>query len=238
MKEQTEKVDLNRRNFLKGGSMASVGRDSKRQGCLAAPPRSPGRLPPMRGLRQIRGHWMRISWSRHRGHTGGATQCPWSRCVIVRAFLRRTGRSAPDAKQYANYKDLLADENVEAVVIATPSHQHKEIVQNALKAGKHVYCEAPLASTIEDAKAIAMAAHQHPKQYFQAGLQFRSDPQRDFLVDYVRTGAWGQTVSARSQWHKKTSWKRAAPTNEREKEINWRLDKNHLRIDQESVSIS
>ena len=34
------------------------------------------------------------------------------------AFLRRTGRSAPDAKQYANYKDLLADENVEAVVIA------------------------------------------------------------------------------------------------------------------------
>ena len=48
-----------------------------------------------------------------------------------------------------------------------------------------------------------MAAHQHPKQYFQAGLQFRSDPQRDFLVDYVRTGAWGQTVSARSQWHKK-----------------------------------
>ena len=76
-------------------------------------------------------------------HTGGATQCTRGRTVIITepSFGERVARR--DAKQYANYKDLLADENVEAVVIATPSHQHKEIVQDALKAGKHVYCEAP-----------------------------------------------------------------------------------------------
>ena len=229
MKEQTEKVDLNRRNFLKGGSMASVmavmasGKDVLQPSPSLAQAASTNAGPPVKfGVIGCGYHGRDIV-----GTLAVLPNAPVvALCDHYGAFLRRTGRSAPDAKQYANYKDLLADENVEAVVIATPSHQHKEIVQDALKAGKHVYCEAPLASTIEDAKAIAMAAHQHPKQYFQAGLQFRSDPQRDFLVDYVRTGAWGQTVSARSQWHKKTSWKRAAPTNEREKEINWRLDKN------------
>ena len=96
----------------------------------------------------------------------------------------------------------------------------------ALKAGKHVYCEAPLANTIEDAREIALAAKAAPQVIFQSGLQLRSEPQRHFLLPFVRSGTLGKPVMARAQWHKKQSWRMAAPTPEREKAMNWRLDKS------------
>jgi len=94
-----------------------------------------------------------------------------------------------------------------------------------LQAGKHVYCEAPLANTIDDAKAIALAARTARKQVFQAGLQMRSDPQRRFLLDFIRAGAAGKAVKAHAQWHKKQSWRMTSPNPEREHELNWRLSK-------------
>src|SRR5262249_21952479 len=111
------------------------------------------------------------------------------------------------------------------VIVATPTQLHKEIVLAALAAGKHVYCEAPLANTIEDARTIAKAAREAKELVFQAGLQLCSEPQLHFLVPFIRSRALGQFVLARGQWHKKTSWRTAAPNAEREKAVNWRLDK-------------
>jgi predicted dehydrogenase len=110
--------------------------------------------------------------------------------------------------------------------VATPSHQHKEIVLTALAAGKHVYCEAPMATTIEDARVIAKAAEGALKVNFQVGLQNRSDKQLCELCNFVRTGVLGKTVKARAQFHKKTSWRLTSPNADREKEINWRLQKD------------
>jgi len=139
------------------------------------------------------------------------------------AMLRRAKREAPKAKGYAKHTDLLADENVEAVIIATAPHEHRQIVEEAMKAGKHVYCEAPLGGTIDDARAIAKAGS-NPKLNFQAGLQFRSEPQRHFMFPFMRAGAIGKPVQARTQWHKKTDWRRVSPNAAREKAINWRID--------------
>jgi predicted dehydrogenase len=111
------------------------------------------------------------------------------------------------------------------VIIATPTHQHKSIALEALKAGKHVYCEAPMASSIEDAKEIARAAKAAKQQIFQPGLQLRADPQRHFLVPFIRSGAIGTALNARAQFHKKQSWRATSPKPEREKELNWRLSK-------------
>ena len=141
------------------------------------------------------------------------------------AMLRRSKREHPKSKGYENYQDLLKDKNVEGVIIATAPHEHKQIVFDALKAGKHVYCEAPLGHTIGDARAIAKAAAANPKLNFQPGLQFRSEPQRHFMFPFMRSGAIGKPVHARTQWHKKTSWRRVPPNREREKAINWRLNK-------------
>jgi predicted dehydrogenase len=51
----------------------------------------------------------------------------------------------------------------------------------------------------------------------------RSDPQRRFLLQFIRSGAMGKAIMARSQWHKKESWRRTSPNPDREQAINWRL---------------
>lgn len=82
-----------------------------------------------------------------------------------------------------------------------------------------------MAHTIDDARAIANAAEKTPRLNFQVGLQTRSDPQRHFLIDFVRTGAMGRNALAKGQWHKKTSWRRVSPNAARQKELNWRLER-------------
>ena len=76
-------------------------------------------------------------------------------CDTYGPFLRRAKESAPKAEAFEDYRQLLAQKSVQAVIVATPTHQHKEIVLAALQAGKHVYCEAPLAITVEDARDCA-----------------------------------------------------------------------------------
>lgn len=146
-------------------------------------------------------------------------------CDNYPAFLKRSTSKAPGAKAVEDYKAILADKDVQAVIVATATHQHKDIVIEALKAGKHVYCEAPIANTLEDAKAMATAAKAAIGTVFQPGLQMRSDPQRHFLFPFIRSGALGKSVMARAQWHKKQSWRQTSPNAEREKAINWRLSK-------------
>ena len=75
-------------------------------------------------------------------------------CDTYKAAVRRAGKEVTGAQSYDDYTKLLADPNVQAVVIATPTGTHKEIALAAIAAGKHVYCEAPLANTIDDTKAI------------------------------------------------------------------------------------
>jgi predicted dehydrogenase len=144
-------------------------------------------------------------------------------CDTYEPFLRRGKEAAPNAATETDYKKVLGQKDVQAVFVATPTHQHKEIVLEALKAGKHVYCEAPIAHTVDDARAIAQAAKAAYKVNFQSGLQMRSEPQRHFLLQFIRSGAMGRTIKARAQWQKKQSWRRTSPNAEREKDINWRL---------------
>lgn len=145
-------------------------------------------------------------------------------CDNYPAFLNRGKRVAADAADFSEYQKVLESPEVEAVVIATPSHQHKEIVLAAIQAGKHVYCEAPLASTIDDAKAIALAG-QGSKQVFQVGLQGRANELYTHVAQFIKAGALGTVAEVHGQYNKRQSWRRMAPSAEREKETNWRLFK-------------
>lgn len=144
-------------------------------------------------------------------------------CDTYEPFMNKGKEIVPNAATFTEYAKLIASD-VEAVVVATPSHQHKDIALAAIQAGKHVYCEAPLAHTIEDAKAIALAGKGSSK-IFQAGLQGRSNLLYKHVGEFVKTGVLGTPLEAHAQWNKKDSWKRMAPTSEREKAINWRLAK-------------
>jgi predicted dehydrogenase len=218
---------VNRRDFIKGGSLATImammgGVQLIAQPATEAKPDSKPAGPKIKvGLIGL-GPWGREILDQ----LGRLEQAEVvAICDNYPAMLRRSASKAPGAAQVEDYKAILDNKEIQAVIISTASHQHKDIAIAALKAGKHVYCEAPLAVTVEDAKAIALAAKDAVGQVFQAGLQMRSDPQRHFLFPFIRSGALGKPVMARAQWHKKQSWRAASPNTEREQAINWRLDK-------------
>lgn len=74
-------------------------------------------------------------------------------------------------KSYSDYEQLLQDESIDAVSICTPNYLHAEIAIKALNAGKHVLCEKPMATTIEDAKRMIDAAATSNKQLMIAQNQ-------------------------------------------------------------------
>src|SRR5688572_9142914 len=77
-------------------------------------------------------------------------------------------------KTYKDYRQLLADNSVEAVLISTPVYLHYPMLEDALKAGKHVFCEKSLVFTPDEIhKVKAMYPSQFPKQVLQVGLQRR-----------------------------------------------------------------
>jgi predicted dehydrogenase len=138
------------------------------------------------------------------------------------AFLKRASDIAPKAAVAADYKQVLGINDVKAVFVATPSHLHKQIVLDALAAGKHVYCEAPLAVDLDEAKAIAQAGAA-AKTVFQPGLQYRSNKMHNHVAKFLLD--LGKVAEGRAQWHRRTSWRSPASKPEREKELNWRLSK-------------
>ncbi len=218
--------DFNRRDFLKGGSVATLMTMLGGVQLFAQTNAVPSE-------KKYSGPKVKVgviglgAWGREILNTLAVIDCAQVAgiCDTYAASVRRGSSLAPAAAQTDNYKTLLDNKDVKALVVATPTHQHKDIVLAALQAGKHVYCEAPLATTIDEARAIAAAAKGAKTVVFQAGLQMRSDPQRHFLLPFIRSGALGQWVMARSQFHKKQSWRATSPKPEREKELNWRLTK-------------
>ena len=65
---------------------------------------------------------------------------------------------------YDNYHDLLAREDIDAVTLPLPDQIHRQITVDALKAGKHVLCEKPMALSLDDCKAMVKAAEESGKQ--------------------------------------------------------------------------
>ena len=147
-------------------------------------------------------------------------------CDTYTPIHKRALAVTPKATAVTDYRKILDDKTVAAVFVETPSHQHKQIVLDALAAGKHVYCEAPLASSFDDARAIARAARDAgPRLLFHSGLQQRTNPQHLHVLGFIEIGALGNVAQTKSQWHKKDSWRRTAPTDERQNALNWRLNR-------------
>lgn len=219
-------MDIDRREFLKGAAgtlallMSARGLSAaEATAATAAAEQAPVAGPPVRiGVVGL-GQWGRDLVTAI-GRVPSAEVA--AVCDTYSAFVTRAKRVVPDAAEFEDYRKLLESPEVEAVIVATPSHLHKDIVLDALQAGKHVYCEAPLASSVDDAKTIALAGNS-TKQVFQVGQQGRSNPMYRHVDSFVKAGCLGRPVQAQAQWHKKQSWRRMAPTPEREKELNWRL---------------
>jgi predicted dehydrogenase len=97
-----------------------------------------------------------------------------------------------------DYRELLADKKVDAVLIATPDHWHGEPTILAARAKKHIYCEKPISLTIKEGRAMADAVKEN-KVVFQTGSQQRTEYGGKFrrTVEMVRSGAIGELKKVR-----------------------------------------
>jgi predicted dehydrogenase len=102
-------------------------------------------------------------------------------------------------KLYRNYKELLADRDVQAVLIATPEHWHAQMVLDALAAGKDVYVEKPLCHTPEEGARL-VEAEKHTKSIVQVGMQRRSYDLYQQGRDIVAAHKLGDVRMVRSWW--------------------------------------
>jgi predicted dehydrogenase len=81
-------------------------------------------------------------------------------CDVDKNFLADAGKELPNARQYADWRELLAKEGdkIDSVNVTVPDHMHAAIALAFIRAGKHVYCQKPLAHDVAECRALALAA--------------------------------------------------------------------------------
>jgi len=205
-------VGLNRRSFLKGAAAATTG--------LGATYFSYDKL---------KGEPVRVGWIGC-GDEGSVllTQHPPEYMDIVaisdlrpsnreRAFvgdgnehrvglIKKLGEAkCKKIKRYENHHELLADKDIEAVVIAVPLNQHMQVTIDALRAGKHVLCEKLMAKTIAQCKEMIKAQKETGK-LLTVGHQRHYSVLYDNANDLIRRGLLGDIKFIRAQWHRNNSF--------------------------------
>ena len=102
-----------------------------------------------------------------------------------------------EAKAYTDYKEMLKDSTIDAIVVAGPNSLHAQQSIDALNAGKHVLCEKPMATTREDAKAMLEAAKKN-KKYLMIGLNQRLMPAHMKAKKILQSGVLGNVLAFRT----------------------------------------
>ncbi len=105
-------------------------------------------------------------------------------------------------KACTDYMEIINDLEIDIVCVCTPNDSHAEISIAALKEGKHVICEKPIATKTEDAKAMAEAAEEAAKKGIvsMCGYQYRRVPAIDEAKKIIESGRLGEITNVRAQY--------------------------------------
>ncbi|HPT28877.1 MAG TPA: Gfo/Idh/MocA family oxidoreductase, partial [Bryobacteraceae bacterium] len=117
--------------------------------------------------------------------------------AVCDVFDKRAQQAAQltGGKPYQNYRELLANKDVDIVVIATPDHLHAQMAIDAASAGKHVYVEKPMTHSVEEGKRL-VAKIRETGVKLQVGVQGMSDDSYETAYKYVKDGTLGKVVIA------------------------------------------
>ena len=132
-------------------------------------------------------------------------------CDVFGDKITSTKQKAPEARGYSDHRELLAQKDLDLVLIAVPDHWHTAIAVDALNAGKEVYVEKPLTRTIEEGPVIVKAAREN-NRICQVGMQQRSA--RHYLAakeKYFDSNKIGSVTLARTWWYGNSWHLRKAP---------------------------
>lgn len=100
----------------------------------------------------------------------------------------------------ARFDDLLARDDIDVIDVATPNNLHREQVIAALEAGKHVYCDKPLTTSLEDARAIVAAADAHPELVHGMAFHCRFIPATMRARQLIADGFLGEVYHFRAAY--------------------------------------
>lgn len=103
-----------------------------------------------------------------------------------------------------DYREILADDSIDAVVIATPDHWHARQTIDALNAGKHVYCEKPMTHSVEEALAVHKA-WKESGLVMQVGVQSTSLPVWDKVNESIRAGDLGKVLQYQTEFFRNSA---------------------------------
>jgi predicted dehydrogenase len=112
------------------------------------------------------------------------------KALINGVYAKKTGKPYDGVTGYHNYHELLANKDIDAVVISTPDHQHAIVAVDAVRAGKDVYLQKPASLTIAEGRYLSDAV-QASGRIVQIGSQQRSWVQFRYAAELVRNGRIG-----------------------------------------------
>ena len=175
------KTFKSRREFLQQGALATAGL------CLVGCRTAPRKISANEKLN------LGIIGVAHQGEydlTSVASENIVALCDVDDSYLAAAKQKFPAAKTYHDFRRLLDQKAIDAVVIATPDHTHAVAAAAALRSGRHVYCEKPLTRTISECRIITELARQQ-KLITQIGTQIHSGENYRQVVGVIQQGAIG-----------------------------------------------
>ena len=141
-----------------------------------------------------------------KSHAQNLLQTPGCQIVGVCSIVPKELQWAQDelglhtAQLWQNYEEMLQTQNCDAVFLATSSNVHGQQITAALEAGKHVFCEKPLGTSVADCKKTArIIANFQEKRVFMLGFVRRFDPAYSYAKKKIQQGAIGTPYMVRSQ---------------------------------------
>ena len=143
-------------------------------------------------------------------------------CDIYQPSMEKALNLVREAKVYTDYRKVLENKTVDAVLVATPLNLHCQIVLDAFDAGKHVFCEKSIGFTMEECFRI-YKKHISTGKVFFTGQQRLFDPRYIKAMEMIHAGTFGEINAIRTFWYRKGDWRREVPSSDLERLINWRL---------------
>ena len=126
-------------------------------------------------------------------------------CDVDQNYAAKTFKTFSNAKIYLDFREMLEKQkDIDAVIIATPDHSHAVIGLAAMRAGKHVYIQKPLAHSVEEARLLTLAARDH-KVITQMGNQGHSGDGTRQVCEWIGAGVIGQVREVHA-WTNRPVW--------------------------------
>ena len=144
-------------------------------------------------------------------------------CDNLQFRLDQAATIAPKAIKYSNYKELLSNKNLDAVIISTPLNTHASIASDAVDASLHIYCEKTMVKGDISTMNLVKKVKKDHNKIFQTGHQYHSSRLYSHIVELVQSGEIGQIIAIQAQWNRNGNWRRQVQDPKFERQVNWRM---------------